>query len=39
MKAVTLFLPVMLLPACNTVEGLDMDIKQGGDVLEKAATK
>jgi len=39
MKAVVLFLAVLLLAGCNTMKGLGEDIKQGGDSLEKAATK
>ncbi len=39
MKAVTLFLMVLMLSACNTFEGMGKDIKKGGDALEKAATK
>ncbi|MEW6312740.1 MAG: entericidin A/B family lipoprotein [Pseudomonadota bacterium] len=30
---------VAALAACNTFEGLGKDIKQGGEALEKAATK
>jgi len=28
---------VMMLPACNTVEGVGKDIKKGGEAIEKAA--
>lgn len=39
MRVVTLFLAVLFLAGCNTMEGLGKDIKQGGEQLEKAATK
>jgi entericidin B len=39
MKLVVLFVAALLLSGCNTMEGLGKDIKQGGDALEKAATK
>jgi predicted small secreted protein len=39
MKVVALVLPVILLSARNSVEGLGKDTKGGGDALEKAATK
>jgi entericidin B len=39
MKAVVLFLAVLMLAGCQTMEGLGKDIKKGGDALEKAASK
>jgi entericidin B len=39
MKLVVLLVAALLLSGCNTMEGLGKDIKQGGDALEKAATK
>ena len=39
MKAVVLFLAVLFLAGCQTMEGLGKDIKKGGDALEKAANK
>jgi len=39
MRAVVLFLAVLMLAGCNTVEGLGKDIQKGGEKLEKAATK
>ena len=30
---------VLLLAACNTVEGVGKDIKKGGEAIEKAADK
>jgi len=39
MKLIALLGMVWMLAACNTMEGLGKDIKQGGDAIEKAATK
>lgn len=39
MKAVVLFLALLMLAGCQTMEGLGKDIKKGGDALEKAATQ
>lgn len=39
MKSMALLLAVIFLVGCNTVEGLGKDIQQGGEKLEKAATK
>jgi len=39
MKAVALFWAVLFLAGCNTMKGLGEDIKQGGQAIEKAATK
>ena len=39
MKAIALFLAVLMLAGCNTMEGLGKDIQQGGEKLEKSATK
>jgi len=39
MKAVVLFLAVLMLAGCQTMEGLGKDIKKGGDALERAANK
>lgn len=39
MRVLTLFLAVLFLTACNTMEGLGKDIQKGGEQLEKAATK
>ena len=38
MKAM-LFLVVLVLTACNTVQGIGKDIKQGGQAIEKAANQ
>jgi predicted small secreted protein len=32
-------LMMMLISACNTVQGIGKDIKKGGEVIEKAANK
>lgn len=37
MKAMALFLAVLMLAGCNTFEGLGKDIKKGGEKLEKSA--
>jgi predicted small secreted protein len=34
-----LFLVVVFLAGCNTVEGIGKDLKKGGEKIEKAATK
>ncbi len=39
MRVIALFMAVLFLTGCNTMEGLGKDIKQGGEQLEKAATK
>ncbi len=39
MKAVALFLAVLMLAGCQTMEGLGKDIQKGGEKLEKAANK
>ena len=39
MKIAALFLAVLFLAGCNTMEGLGKDIQQGGEKLEKAANK
>jgi entericidin B len=39
MKAVVMFLAVLMLAGCQTMKGLGEDIKKGGDALEKAANK
>jgi predicted small secreted protein len=39
MRAIALLLAVFVLVGCNTVEGIGKDLKQGGEKLEKAATK
>lgn len=39
MKAAVLFLAVLFLAGCNTMQGLGKDIQQGGTALEKAADK
>ena len=39
MKVAALFLAVLFLAGCNTMEGLGKDIQQGGEKLEKAANK
>ena len=28
---------VLLLPACNTVQGIGKDVKKGGEAIEKSA--
>lgn len=30
---------MVLLSACNTVQGIGKDVKKGGEVIEKAAAK
>lgn len=37
MKAVVLFLAVLFLAGCQTMEGLGKDIQKGGEKLEKSA--
>jgi len=37
--AVVLVLTVVLVSACNTMQGMGKDIKQGGEAIEKAAAK
>ncbi len=32
-------LAAVALSACNTVEGMGKDLKQGGEAIERAATK
>jgi predicted small secreted protein len=39
MRLVSLLLVVLVLAGCNTMEGLGKDIQNGGQKLEKAATK
>ena len=39
MRVIALFLAVLFLARCNTMEGLGKDIQQGGEKLEKAANK
>ena len=39
MKVAVLFLAVLFLAGCNTMQGLGKDIQQGGTALEKAADK
>ncbi len=40
MKKIAMILMVAgILSACNTVEGLGKDLKQGGEAIQKAATK
>ncbi|MBI1886932.1 MAG: entericidin A/B family lipoprotein [Nitrosomonadales bacterium] len=39
MRVIALFLAVLFLAGCNTMEGLGKDIQQGGEKLEKAANK
>jgi len=39
MRLVSLLLVVLVLAGCNTMEGLGKDIQNGGEKLEKAATK
>jgi entericidin B len=38
MKAI-LLLVALALSGCNTVEGIGKDLKQGGEAIERAATK
>ena len=37
MKVMALFLAVLMLVGCNTVEGIGKDLKKGGEKLEKSA--
>ncbi len=39
MKAIALLMVVWFLAACNTLEGVGKDFKQGGEAIQKAATK
>lgn len=39
MKAIALLVVVWLLVGCNTLEGVGKDLKQGGEAIQKAATK
>lgn len=39
MKAITLLMTVWFLTGCNTLEGVGKDLKQGGEAIQKAATK
>ena len=39
MRAVALFLAVMVLAGCNTLDGLGKDIKRGGEEIQKAVKK
>ncbi len=39
MRVTALFLAVLFLTACNTMEGLGKDIQKGGQKIEKAAAK
>ncbi|MDH4285115.1 MAG: entericidin A/B family lipoprotein [Gallionellaceae bacterium] len=38
-KVLALLMALGVLAGCNTMEGLGKDIKEGGQKLEKAATK
>jgi len=38
-KFVSVVLAVLFLAGCNTIEGVDKDIKKGGETIEKAAKK
>ena len=37
MRVAALFLAVLVLAGCSTVEGLGKDIQKGGEKLEKSA--
>lgn len=39
MKAIALLVAVWFLAGCNTLEGVGKDLKQGGEAIQKAATK
>jgi predicted small secreted protein len=39
MKTFALFLAVLLLEGCNTLEGLGKDIQKGGEQIQKAVNK
>lgn len=39
MKAITLLMAVWFLAGCNTMEGVGKDLKQGGEAIQKAASK
>jgi predicted small secreted protein len=39
MKIIVLFLAILMLAGCNTMEGLGKDIQKTGEKLEKAAGK
>ena len=37
MNKIYLFLALLSLTACNTMEGLNKDLKKGGDQIKKSA--
>jgi predicted small secreted protein len=39
MKKIALLVLVWMLAGCNTMEGVGKDLKQGGEAIQKAATK
>jgi len=39
MKAVVMFVAVLMLSGCNTMEGLGKDIQKGGEQIQKAVNK
>ena len=39
MKTIALLMAVWFLAGCNTLEGVGKDLKQGGEAIQKAATK
>jgi len=36
-RIVAAFVMMLVLSACNTVEGIGKDVKKGGEAIEKAA--
>ncbi|MBI3141112.1 MAG: entericidin A/B family lipoprotein [Rhodocyclales bacterium] len=39
LSLIAAILAALALSACNTVQGMGKDLKKGGEVIEKAATK
>ena len=38
-RVLIVFALMLVLAACNTVQGIGKDLKKGGEVIEKSATK
>jgi predicted small secreted protein len=39
MRAIALMVMVWFLAGCNTLHGIGKDLQQGGEAIQKAATK
>ncbi len=39
MKMISWLVAVWFLAGCNTMQGIGKDLQQGGEVIQKAATK